>query len=444
MFYPAVGYLSDDYGNINSQYYSGWYWSSSIVDPDFGTALAFVYPGETSMAWTTKVHPTKYSQVLSYGLTVRCVPVAPTISGPPATYRFPAAAATTTFPVTTGFFTGTPTYTVSSGADWIHPQIVFNSVNSYTLSISVDENTLTSDAQRSGVVTLTVTNTGGTATTTMTIVQDPMVGGTLAPPGVIGFIKGTNTLTLRGSKEYAYSSLDSDGVGDNDFEELAKTIHPEGLEDETVYVALFKFGTLVAVAGDPATAYYLDPWDVIAAPKTTDGYKGLEALKADVSLQSGGNRWLNAIPSHPTSGYVNSENNPSIGRGDPCKYYFGGTWQLPTGHPYNGYANSVDNKSSILKWKTAGEIGDGLPAGVLSVNETGIFYPTTGYWGSGSDNGFNGIFGNTGGGGYWSNQSYGVDYNTYYSWALSLFSNADFNADIHESAFRGYGIRCVR
>jgi hypothetical protein len=185
---------------------------------------------------------------------------------------------------------------------------------------------------------------------------------TLAPPGVIGYIKGTNTLTIRGSKEY------SSVAGIKTF---AETIG--GLEDETVYVAYFKFGSLVALSSDPNDdeAPFFEPNDIIAAPTIDNGYIGIDALRVEVAAQdSDAKRWAK-IPYQDS--YWNATGQIPQGKGDPCIYYFGA--DTPAGNPYNGTNYSASN----LTWKAAGAtgLGAGLPAGRLSTNGS-WFYPTAG------------------------------------------------------------------
>jgi hypothetical protein len=366
VFYSAAGGRHHSYGAV--QMSDGNYWSSTAGDSAGGYRLTF---GSSDVDQSS----------LSYydnGFSVRCV--TPTISVTPTTATFMAVGETKTFTVTTTNFTGTVGVSAiddatTNTATWITTA----SVSGTTLTVTTAENS--ADAARTATVTLTA----GTATTTVTVTQSAPttpLSGILAPPGVIGYIAGTNTLTLRGSKEYAVNT---------DIANYAKTIDSRGLEEETVYVAFFKFGSLVAISSDPTdtSSPYLDLDDIIAAPSSP--YIGIDALKENVAAQTTeGGRWSQIPASPPISLGATIGTDLASGLGDPCDYYFGdgdgdasdagSTWHLPTAVPYNGDPNySQDN----MLWKDPGApgLGAGLPPGWLSLRagEVGWFYPITGY-----------------------------------------------------------------
>jgi hypothetical protein len=201
------------------------------------------------------------------------------------------------------------------------------------------------------------------------------LGGVLAPPGVIGYIRGTNTLTLKGSQEYSAN----DDIKKYAYDNFG------GLSDQTVYAAFFKFGSLIALSGDPTdntSETAIESEDIVAAPSTADGYIGLAALKTAVDNQTtAANRWAQ-IPVYQAADFDAGKTNVSaatyhnavniaLGKGDPCMYYFGAEgWKLPKGNPYNGYSN-------FGAWQAAS--GD-IPAGAFSVvtGEEGLFYPAAG------------------------------------------------------------------
>ncbi len=169
--------------------------------------------------------------------------------------------------------------------------------------------------------------TAGSTTLKVRVTQDSLVvSPRYAPPGVIGVIEGTNTLTLKGSKEYAISPNDKEYADD----------YLGGLENKTVYVVYFKFGSLVAISSDPTdnASPYLESDDIIEWPvEYTD------------------TAWISApdwedIPSYTPEDYdypnkrnvshvdYHNPENFALGKGDPCMYYFGskhgGGWHLPS------------------------------------------------------------------------------------------------------------------
>jgi hypothetical protein len=442
---PAAGQRQTT-GNFSSHGLTGAYWSSTLYSAEWGYYMLFN---------SDVVQPDNYL-AHSIGMAVRCVlppPPAPTIDVDPATATFAAAGGTKSdFVVTTTDFTGTPTVVAidnatSETAAWITSA----SVSGTTLTVTTAANSATTP--RTATLTLTVTNAGGTDTATVTITQEKYVvpapdGGTptLAPPGVIGYIAGTNTLTLKGSKEYAdATSVDSDSDGIGDIEEYAID-NFGGLENETVYVAYFKFGSLVAISSDPTdnTGTLLEPEDVVAAP---DEWKGsLEQARDFI-----GTTWTN-IPVYTSTDYgttskrnvsdpsYHNTENFAAAKGDPCMYYFGSDgWKLPTGKPYNGAPDYYRNSESDtnLPWRAVGALGAGLPAGRLSTRagEAGMFYPAAGYrsYSNGSVN-YQGTRGY-----YWSSTAIDSSYGDrlYFNSSTVLPSNYSYYAF-------GVSVRCVR
>ncbi len=159
------------------------------------------------------------------------------------------------------------------------------------------------------------------------------IPGPLAAPGVIGYIRGTNILTIRGSKEYAGTAVAPDGIG------LA-TGQP--VEDQTVYVAYFKWGSLVALGSEGGNGDEFDRNDVITGP-TESGYD-LDNLRNNIiGTQTGVDAWgtddAKTVPYRHGSDTNNGwKADYANGLGDPCDYWFGdrnGTdWRLPTGNPW--------------------------------------------------------------------------------------------------------------
>jgi hypothetical protein len=410
------------------------------------------------------VTPSYYSGgYYDYGYAVRCVPIVPSIRVNPTSATFPGAGSTKKFTVTTTDFAGTPTIDVEAiddATDEVAAWITTASISGSTLTVTTAAN----DGFTSRTATITLT--AGTVTVKVNVSQDKILRGVLAAPGVIGYIEGTNTLTLKGSVEYKKASIDSDQDGTNDIEEYA-IANFGGLENQTVYVAHFKFGSLVAISGDPTDEIYpyLEPEDIVATPLVVDGHMGLAAFQETVAAEIiYGNRW-GMIPVYEEADYDAGKTNVSatnyhnaeniaLGKGDPCMYYFGtkydGGWKLPTGNPYNGTPNYYLNSESDtnLSWKVAGStgLGEGLPAGRLSTRtgETGMFYPGTGLryysggemrWDSESAAGF-----------YWSSDATydeGTPLLPYQG--FGLYVSASQMLTNYNNDFRfGFAVRCVR
>jgi hypothetical protein len=301
---------------------------------------------------------------------------------------------------------------VSDNADWLT-----STIDGTTLTLVATENEALAR-------TATVTLSGGGKTATVTVNQKGVAN--LAAPGVIGYIKGTNDLTLKGSKEYKENAAVK-AYADAKF---------GGLEEETVYVAYFKFGSLVAISSDPTddtavNSKYIQADDILAAPSTADGYKGLTALRNEVENQITAQNAWDKIP------YQSSTPNLLItdldsGLGDPCAYYinyFGEGWKLPTGNPYNDYP-AYDTSNTT--WYDAGE--NNLPvagrmSGRTTPDEAGMFYPAAG---ARTTNGQ--ISSNLGArGGYWSS-------NQYYFYFENDAVSQPLSSTLSNT---GYTVRCV-
>jgi hypothetical protein len=306
--------------------------------------------------------------------------------------------------------TGTP---VTGAANWITVP-ASGSTGSSTVNVVAPLNTNTS-----GDRTLYIHITAGRTTLKIKVTQKyPLspLSGVLAPPGVIGYIRGTNTLTLQGSKEYSANSAIAQYATDNF----------GGLSDKTVYMAYFRFGSLIAISSDKTdeNSPYLESEDIIAGPSE---YTGYAALKANPT-------WA-GIPVYKTADYnanVSAANyhnatNFALGKGDPCMYYFGSDgWKLPK-NPYNGYS-----ASDLGAWQAAS--GD-IPAGRFSLitGEEGMFYPAAGYrYNSGGDVTNQGSVGY-----YWSSTAYSA------YWGYYLY----FDSLVYPSSYNVYGsgnsVRCI-
>ncbi len=181
-------------------------------------------------------------------------------------------------------------------------------------------------AERSGVIYLT---TGDAGMLRVTVWQRPATA--FAAPGVIGY-KADGTLTLRGSREF----IDTPLVGP-DGRALATGLPPE---NETVHAAYFKWGSLVALSSDmtdtSTDGTWFDADDIIAAPAELGG---AATVRAAIGSQTNDTAWADntAIPFRHNGGSgahdpaLGWEADPANGYGDPCGYYFGGDWHMPSG-----------------------------------------------------------------------------------------------------------------
>ncbi len=279
-----------------------------------------------------------------------------------------------------------------------------------------------------------------------------------AAPGVIGYIKGTNTLTLKGSKEYA-SNPDIAQYATDNF---------DGLSDQTVYVAYFQFGSLIAISSDPTDTSYpsLDRDDILAAP---DEWKGsLEGARTAI-----GTTWSNIPVYTSTDWSTASKRNvsdpsyhvPLTGKGDPCLYYFGekhgGGWRLPVGGSNNAtyepaitnggwnagtfgktnWESSTNHSGAHSTWFAINNAGSDIPPGIRAGDGTPgypadwtMFLPATGRRSRG---GIVGAQAQTGY--YWSSTAHSAinGYNLTFDYTYVYPS-------VSNTYTWGFSVRCVR
>jgi hypothetical protein len=343
MFYPATGQRNQDNGQIIDQG-AGIFRSST-------TQTYFDYYNDYAGGYYLYIDSgginVNDSYIKTRGQAVRCVKTAPTVNIQ-SEYSFPGRADTARFTITTGNFTATPEATDNVG--WIKTK-----VDDHTLTVIVTENTSTT-TDRTGTVAVTAgSEFTGIDTAYLKITQRHAVGGVLAPPGVIGYIKNTDQLTLQGSQEYEnYTNIKQYAIDNFG-----------GLSDKTVYVAYFMFGSLVALSGDPldknaTNGSYIQTDDIVAGPPD---WPGLDDLKANPT-------WGN-IPRYRTGG-TTIVTDSEVALGDPCEYWFkdkyDNNWRQPTGNPYSA--------SSSFSW--IGTYGSEF-YGVIDSDEPGMFYPAAGH-----------------------------------------------------------------
>ena len=263
--------------------------------------------------------------------------------------------------------------------------------------------------------------------TTLRCVLAENLAGILAPPGVLGIGSSSGKLTLRGSKEYKNTSVatGADGVSTLDFGPI---------ENETVYAAHFKWGSLIAISAQTLPADLFDVTDIAWAPA---GYN-LTGLQASIGAQTGQTAW-DMVPyadgtAFPASFPLNTPENIAAGLGDPCQLADGGNmnWKIPDGHPWNGY--SAANFSSSIIFNASGINVHGRTAG-SPTPAWSMFLP---YVGNRNDHGdLNALVGRNGN--YWSTAYSSPDgtFNLYFD---------DQNVILLNSGDRrtsGFAIRCV-
>lgn len=242
-------------------------------------------------------------------------------------------------------------------------------------------------------------------------IPDIFSSGVLAPPGVLGYT-ASGKLTLEGSKEYKANS-NIEAYANVEFGKLS---------DETVYVAYFKWGSMIATSSaiDPTimgSGNFNHETDIVWAPPGYDGAVTVEDAREKARANM--NSWGDITPNRPPSGNLSAQwtTNSDInkGWGDPCALAIKGTsvanWKIPDGGGGSGdfaktwhndklggfasmpFADRRGNGIPIY-WISAGAnpnpgvvrpvvkyAGEGLPAGVALVNNNDpweIFLPMAG------------------------------------------------------------------
>lgn len=164
----------------------------------------------------------------------------------------------------------------------------------------------------------------------------PPKSGILAPPGVLGVGAETGKLTLRGSKEF------EDNVNIN---YIANNYGWGGLAEETVYIAYFKWGSLIGLSSELNDDRF-SPDDVVWAPS---GYDIAGMMSRISENPFYGNGW-NEIPWQDQDMQYYDEanhewvtpfpaNNPAAALGDPCAFADdgNGAFRLPKNGETFGY-----------------------------------------------------------------------------------------------------------
>jgi hypothetical protein len=275
-----------------------------------------------------------------------------------------------------------------------------------------------------------------------------------AAPGTIGYItegphKGK--LTLRGSSNYRFNENIA-AASRNMFPGADAQQASPGLSQWPVRVAYFKWGSLVALSSDNggiqhtsnpgSSPAWFDNSDVVAVPKEFTGGDGtpegaLDRMRNNVIGGASNEDAWTLVPHIGTSSAFSVD--PASALGDPCAYWFGGDWMMPSGNPWNNETSfgSANNQSLPLsggaKWVAQ---NGSLPMGGVVGNGSGgdwsMFLPAAGYRTATSGN----VAGYGTAGYYWSGTPNGDAYN------LS-FDAGTVSASSLSNRGSAMGIRCV-
>ncbi len=244
-------------------------------------------------------------------------------------------------------------------------------------------------------------------------------GGSLAPPGVLGVGATSGRLTLRGSKEFAYAN-----GGNSVIESYAAQFG--GLANETVYMAHFKYGSLIAMSGNPD-----DEWsgkeDVTWAP---EGYP-IGDMPYDVAYTD--------IP-YANTGAFPATNNAATGIGDPCALADKGantdTWHTPSVDAFGNWQGASYNTTTLPTFRTAGVDGR-VDRGGHARSTQAWFFPYTGYRHGTAYN--NKVMNQNNEGYYWTNHSVNANEAS----ILYFDSGARVQPDTRGAVTSAHPIRCV-
>jgi hypothetical protein len=411
-FLPAAGYIVPRTGRVSSPGSHAIYQTSTVHFDEKGQggyAIMFANSDFNS--------PTRNLLLGNIAMPVRCVKAGPAVV-PTLTV--------TPDPVYVGYDAGSKAEIVvtTNQSSWaVSAKPAWIDVDTSNGTITVN-NTNTGTSERSGPLTITA---GSATPVTVTVIQAPQpqlpFGKTVAPPGVLGYTAGSRKLTLKGSREYAGTELETKS-------EFGR------VSNETVYVAYFQYGSLIAISSEANDNVFTTD-DIVWAPA---GYKGtatdadaLIAARALLTATNGPQRWFQLPSGTNWSGSVKD------GLGDPCKYAeAGGTnWQVPSKSQLSSFTFSA------TKWYIRNGFENRLPLsagrvmGASAPHDWSMFLAATGYRNSQDGKVVNGF-----------NESFDFGYYWYNSFAngtgdnLSLFSSEVKDGSITKTA--GYAIRCVR
>lgn len=125
----------------------------------------------------------------------------------------------------------------------------------------------------------------------------------------------------------------------------------------------FQFGSLIgwSATGDPAIA---------VKPANFDD----SGDKAE--WDANGKTWQGATGTVPFTTAGSGTTDEIAGIGDPCRYYLGGTWRLPTKEEFDKIFEGHNNYTGT--WKKEGDFSAGSSSYAVH-NDTGLKFPASGY-----------------------------------------------------------------
>ncbi len=234
-----------------------------------------------------------------------------------------------------------------------------------------------------------------------------------APPGVLGVNARTGELTLVGSVHYKGTDVATDkreaGKDDDATEEFGP------ISSDTVFVAYFKWGSLIGLNGDDSE--FFNVGNLAWAPKSYNVASLMKNIGNPETGEEGRIAW-GRIPFASQNDFP--MNQPSFGLGDPCAYANKGTATARYAMPVSGAANGWWDRGTFgtvhdAPWPLsngatfvpqAGEI----PAGARTADWS-MFLAV-----AGQRNEDTGLFTTLGGGMYWSSapqdatKAFGMDF----------------------------------
>ncbi len=226
------------------------------------------------------------------------------------------------------------------------------------------------------------------------------------------------------NKRYTYVlSVNSDVIIDNVLWAVGNLVEDREnggckIGEPTDYGLYFQFGSLLGWAGGAN------------GDGTGQGSPAL-ALKVKPAGYSGGTSWGSAYYKDGAAGSnVPLTFTPSTGIGDPCRYYLGDPWRLPTA---GECTKLFDDVGMGTEWEYVSNWNwQESPTG--AIHKKGMFFPGSGY-----RNSRGGSFSNVGTyGAYWSS----TVYSTVLGSSLS-FHSSNVYPENNDSRTFGFSVRCV-
>lgn len=158
--------------------------------------------------------------------------------------------------------------------------------------------------------------------------------GILAPPGVLGVNSVTGELTLRGSVEYKNTEVAPmyGGTGSSEFGDIS---------NETVYVAYFKWGSLIGMGSGPEYDF-LSADDVIWAPEEYDVRELMYYIQEWTENGHPTTAW-ERVPYAGEDADAFPDTDPVAGVGDPCAF-------ADKGYAYDNYIMPISSPTNNGGW----------------------------------------------------------------------------------------------